>query len=197
MVNLFERLREKFFSRKMCSIINTNCLNLVTNVINLKAARLTGNKRGSCMRSCRPLKHRRSHRTGYPGPDPTNFWESNMGPAQNFVATYRFTTTWTLPSFHSRRRPCIEVYTATRCTCGWEVHRIKREVWDKNEEKQADLFIYLFIHSFIYIFVYIFFNPINIHSFIYSCIHFIYICLFVYSIIHIFIYSFIHYLHNA
>ena len=29
--------------------------------------------------------HRRSHRTG---PDPTNFWDSNMGPALNFVAKY-------------------------------------------------------------------------------------------------------------
>ena len=43
--------------------------------------------------------HRRSHRTGCTGPDPTNFWDSNMGPAQNFVAKYGFTTTWTLPSF--------------------------------------------------------------------------------------------------
>ena len=32
--------------------------------------------------------HRRSHRTGSTGPDPTNFWEPNMGPAQNFVAKY-------------------------------------------------------------------------------------------------------------
>ena len=24
--------------------------------------------------------HRRSHRTGFTGPDPTNFWDSNMGP---------------------------------------------------------------------------------------------------------------------
>ena len=29
--------------------------------------------------------HRRSHCTGCVGPDPTNFWESNMGPAQNCV----------------------------------------------------------------------------------------------------------------
>ena len=29
-------------------------------------------------------EHRRSHRIGCPGPDPTNFWESTMGPAQNF-----------------------------------------------------------------------------------------------------------------
>ena len=31
--------------------------------------------------------HRRSHRTGCTGPDPTNFWESNMGPAQYCVAS--------------------------------------------------------------------------------------------------------------
>ena len=33
-------------------------------------------------------QHRRSHRMGCMGPDPTNFWESNMGPAQNCVAKY-------------------------------------------------------------------------------------------------------------
>ena len=33
-------------------------------------------------------KHRRHHRTGCTGPDPTNFWESDMGPAQNCVAKY-------------------------------------------------------------------------------------------------------------
>ena len=33
-------------------------------------------------------RHRRSHRTGCTGPDPTNFWDSNMGPPQNFVAKY-------------------------------------------------------------------------------------------------------------
>ena len=49
--------------------------------------------------------HRRSHRTGCPGPDPTNFWDSDMGPPQNFVAKYWFTTQWTLPSFQPRRRP--------------------------------------------------------------------------------------------
>ena len=50
--------------------------------------------------------HRRSHRTGCTGPDPTNFLESNIGPAQNCVAKYLFTTTWTLSSFQPRRRPC-------------------------------------------------------------------------------------------
>ena len=29
--------------------------------------------------------HWRSHRMGCTGPDPTNFWDFNMGPAQNFV----------------------------------------------------------------------------------------------------------------
>ena len=34
--------------------------------------------------------HRRSHLTG---PDPTNFWESNTGPAQNCVANYNLDPT--------------------------------------------------------------------------------------------------------
>ena len=54
--------------------------------------------------------HRRSHRTGCTGQDPTNFWDSNMGPPQNFVAKYWFTTQWTLPSFQPRRRPCVFVF---------------------------------------------------------------------------------------
>ena len=48
---------------------------------------------------------RRSHRTGCTDPDPTNFWESNMEPAQNYVAKFQFTTTWILPSFQARWRP--------------------------------------------------------------------------------------------
>ena len=36
--------------------------------------------------------YRRSHRTGCTGPDPTNFWESNMGPAQICVAKYYITS---------------------------------------------------------------------------------------------------------
>ena len=32
--------------------------------------------------------HRRSHHTGCTGPNPTNFWESNMGPAQYCAAKY-------------------------------------------------------------------------------------------------------------
>ena len=52
--------------------------------------------------------HWRSHRMGCTGPDPTNFRESNMGPAQNCVAKYKFTRTWTLPFFHPRRCLCIE-----------------------------------------------------------------------------------------
>ena len=52
-------------------------------------------------------QHRRSHRTGCTGPDPTNFWDSNMGPSQNFVSKYWFTTQWTLPSFQPRRRPWL------------------------------------------------------------------------------------------
>ena len=55
-------------------------------------------------------KHRSSHRTGCTGPDPTNFWDSNMRPAQNFVAKFWFTTTWTLyPSSQPRRRSCVKV----------------------------------------------------------------------------------------
>ena len=42
----------------------------------------------TCMVAEDGVRHRRSHRTGCTGPDPTNFWDSNMGPAQNFVAKY-------------------------------------------------------------------------------------------------------------
>ena len=43
--------------------------------------------------------NKRRHRIGCTGPDPTNFWESNMGAAQYcVVAQLYFNTTWTL--FH-------------------------------------------------------------------------------------------------
>ena len=51
-----------------------------------------------------PTHHRRSHRTDCTGLDPTNFWESNMGSAQNCASKYKFT--WNLPSFQPRRHPC-------------------------------------------------------------------------------------------
>ena len=49
--------------------------------------------------------HRRSHRTSCTGPDPTNFWESNMWPAQNCEVLILFTTAWTLPSFQPHGAP--------------------------------------------------------------------------------------------
>ena len=79
----------------------------------------------------RRYEHRRSHRTGCTGQDPTNFWDSNMGPPQNFVAKYWFTTQWTLPSFQPRRRPWVWVKQTNkkshRHNYGIAQHRDKRQ----------------------------------------------------------------------